>query len=218
MVCFLGSYYQLTDLSNAPAMDNGLHPAVGEALLADEKVLSLMQQPKLAGAIKQLKEQPDSYAAMLASDPELAQLFEELQQAMNSKEAEHAARRSEEPPPLKAEDEAEADQARAEGAAAFEQADFPRACERYERAASLRPANHVHWSNLAVARLRNGETSAACDAARKCIELNPRFAKGHLRLGEALHASGMFLEAIDAFERGLQRAEGGVRLALIKVS
>eukprot|EP00966_Prymnesium_polylepis_P269276 6220884-Prymnesium_polylepis.1 len=132
-----------------------------------------MQHPKLTVAIQRLKEEPGAYAGMVAEDPELGELFERLQKAMGAKEAEHEAKRANEPPPLKAEEEAEADAAKAEGATAFERGDYAHACARYERAAELQPAVHVHWSNLAVARLRNGEPAAAAAAARRCIERNP---------------------------------------------
>ncbi|KAL1511881.1 hypothetical protein AB1Y20_005163 [Prymnesium parvum] len=192
-----------------------LAPQVGEALLEDESVVSLMQHPKLAAAVQRLKEQPGAYAEMVANDAELGQLFEALNRAMTAKEAELCAA-EEAPPPLKEEDAAEADACRAEGAAAFAAGDYGRACDAYGRAAALRPDDWIHWSNLAAARLRRGEARGAEEAARKCVALNPRFAKGHLRLGEALAARGAYDEAISSFEAGLLRAEGGVRLALTK--
>ena len=45
-------------------------------------------------------------------------------------------------------------------------------------ALSFEPAEHIHWSNLAIARLRAGDARGAADAATRCIELNPRHAKG----------------------------------------
>uniref|UniRef100_A0A7S3ARB3 Uncharacterized protein n=1 Tax=Haptolina ericina TaxID=156174 RepID=A0A7S3ARB3_9EUKA len=195
-----------------------LHPSVGDALLADDDVVELMQHPKLASAIQQLKEEPSAYGRLVKEDAELESLFKRLQVAMAAKEKEVGvgANGADDAPPLQEADEAECEAARAEGAALFEAGDYTRACVRYERATLLRPAEHTHWSNLAVARLRAGEPAAAAEAARRCIKLNPRFAKGHLRLGEALHATGEHGAAIEAFELGLLRAEGGVRLALTK--
>ena len=80
----------------------------------------------------------------------------------------------------------------------------------------LQPHHAPHWTNLSFARMRSGHARLAADAAREAVRLNPRFAKGWLRLGEALDALGEHEEAIETFEAGLQRAEGAVRLSLTK--
>ena len=48
------------------------------------------------------------------------------------------------------------------------------------------------------------------------IHLEPRFAKGWLRQGEAQAALGKAADAIASFEAGLLRAEGAARLALTR--
>ncbi len=78
----------------------------------------------------------------------------------------------------------------------------------------------TRWSparqNLAVARLRLEQTEAALSAAQQAVALEPRFAKGWLRQGEAQAALGKAADAIASFEAGLLRAEGAARLALTR--
>ncbi len=85
---------------------------------------------------------------------------------------------SDEPPPLQSEEAAGVQQARAEGAFAFEAKDYAAAVLAYEQCVSVEPSEHIHWSNLAIARLRAGDARGAADAATRCVELNPRHAKG----------------------------------------
>lgn len=210
-----------------------LSPEVGEALLEDMSVVELMQNPKVSAAIAKLKTDPGAYSNMVASDPELGQLFLQLQGAMAQKEAEvsgsappqggkshamlpSASDGATEVPPLLDAEATEAEHARAQGAIAFKERDYAAARVHYERAAQLQPDDHVHWSNLAVAQLRSGAAAEAVKAARECVRLHPRGAKGYLRLGEGLLATGAAREACDAFNDGLHRAEGTVRLALTK--
>ena len=206
-----------------------LDPKVGEALVNDTSVVEIMQHPKMAEALQALKADPSAYQRLVSGDAELATLFDKLRGMMEEKEAEseagaEAAEKYARPhlsdsgvPALAGmTPEAEADAAKSEGTAAFESGDFTQAASRYERAAALEPAEPTHWSNLAVARLRAGQPDGAVEAAREATRLNPRFAKGWLRLGEAQLALGESASAVQAFEAGLQRAEGAIRLALTK--
>lgn len=199
-----------------------LDPKVGEALCDDNAVVDVMQHPKMQEALKVLKEDPSAYHNLVAADPELNELFGKLRGMMEEKEkavpkGPTAPRLDDDGVPTLAEGpEAEAEVAKVEGTAAFEAGDYDLAAARYERAAALQPAEPIYWSNLAVARLRAGKAEASAEAARESTRLNPRFAKGWLRLGEAQIALGDTDAAVDAFESGLQRAEGAIRIALTK--
>ena len=76
-------------------------------------------------------------------------------------------------------------QARAEGGTCFAREDYAGAAVHYERCAALTPRDPPAWTNLAVCLLRLGRTAAALEAAQKAVALEPRFAKGWLRQGEA---------------------------------
>ena len=207
-----------------------LDPKVGDALLDDLDVVGIMQNEKVMGAMKVLKEDQSKYHKLVAEDPELKSLFEALRVKMEAKEKEKgiqdAAPRKmtmdspavveEDVPALEDAAKLECESARAAGTAAFEAGDYPTACEKYERAAELEPHHAPHWTNLAIARLRGGDAKASAAAAREATRRNPRFAKAWLRLGEALTELGETTEAVEVFETGLKRAEGAVRVSLTK--
>ena len=212
------------------ATSGPLDPKVGDALLDDLDVVGIMQNEKVMGAMKVLKEDQSKYHKLVAEDPELKSLFEALKVKMEAKEKEKgiqdAAPRKmtmdspavveEDVPPLEDAAKLECESARAAGTAAFEAGDYPTACEKYERAAELEPHHAPHWTNLAIARLRGGDAKASAAAAREATRRNPRFAKAWLRLGEALTELGETTEAVEVFETGLKRAEGAVRVSLTK--
>ena len=212
------------------ATSGPLDPKVGDALLDDLDVVGIMQNEKVMGAMKVLKEDPSKYHKLVAEDLELKSLFDALRVKMEVKEKEKgiqdAAPRKmtmdspavveEDVPPLEDAAKLECESARAAGTAAFEEGDYPTACEKYERAAELEPHHAPHWTNLAIARLRGGDAKASAAAAREATRRNPRFAKAWLRLGEALTELGETTEAVEVFETGLKRAEGAVRVSLTK--
>lgn len=172
-----------------------LEPSVAAALVDKEEYVSLMQHPKVANAIRELRSNPGRFGELCAADPELERLFGELRHQMNAAEAEEGVDAGggegsggggddDDPPPLLSTEEAAAEEARARGAHAFGAGRFVDACEAYERASRLQHDNHLHWSNLAAAQLKCGRLRPALDSARECVRLEPRFAKGHLRVGQ----------------------------------
>ena len=212
-----------------------LDPTVGNALLEDGSTTDILGHPKVAAAIHKLREDPKKFKELCDADPELKALFDRLNVLMSTKESELAvgsgaappqsppptaapvARTFDEddpPPPLQGEAEFDAEQARAEGTLAFTRADYDAACTHYERATRLEPTNHVHHSNLAAACLRADRPDAALAAAEESVAINPRYAKGYLRVGEALGRLGRYDDAVRALETGVQRAEGGVLKSL----
>ena len=59
--------------------------------MAEKSVVELMQNPKVMDAISKMKADPSCFSQLTAADPELKQLFAQLQTAMEAKEGEVAA-------------------------------------------------------------------------------------------------------------------------------
>ncbi len=82
--------------------------------------------------------------------------------------------------------------------------DFDEAIEWYEKAIEIDPKNHVVYSNRSAAYLSKGDgLNALCDA-EMCVDLNPKWGKGYVRKGAALHSLKRYKEAVQAYEQGLE--------------
>jgi len=101
-----------------------------------------------------------------------------------------------------------ADEVKLRGTAAFREGNYKKAAELYYEASRTAPECHTHFSNLALALLKLGQPQHAVTAAQRCTELAPTFAKGHYRLGQALHARGDTAAACATFRAGLAHAAG----------
>ena len=110
--------------------------------------------------------------------------------------------------------EVEAEATKAEGTAAFESGDC-RGGRVLREAASLQPGQPIHWSNLAVARLRGGRPEAAVEAATEATS-STAVCKGVAPLGRGADGAWRRSRRRERAESGLQRAEGAIRLALTK--
>ena len=88
---------------------------------------------------------------------------------------------------------------------AFRVGGYKTAIDQYTNAISLDPDFVVLYSNRSAAFLANGETSKALRDARKCVELDTSFLKGHSRLGAALLALKRFEQAKDSYEYVLKK-------------
>jgi DnaJ family protein C protein 8 len=88
---------------------------------------------------------------------------------------------------------------------AFRVGGFKTAIDQYTKAISLDPEFVVLYSNRSAAFLANGETSKALRDARKCVEVNASFLKGHSRLAAALLALKRFEQAKDSYEYVLKQ-------------
>ncbi|CAJ1953743.1 unnamed protein product [Cylindrotheca closterium] len=62
----------------------------------------------------------------------------------------------------------------------------------------------VLYSNRSAAYLRNSEKSKALKDAQMCVELDPKFIKGHSRLASALHSLKRYEQAHDAYNQVLK--------------
>lgn len=86
---------------------------------------------------------------------------------------------------------------------AFRCGGYKTAIDEYSKAIALDPEFIVLWSNRSAAHLKNSEKSKALHDARKCVELDPKFVKGHSRLASALHALKRYEQARDAYKQVL---------------
>ncbi|KAG8778512.1 Hsp90 cochaperone, partial [Serendipita sp. 398] len=71
-------------------------------------------------------------------------------------------------------------------------------------AIALDPSNHVLYSNRSAAYAGKKEWDNALSDADKCVSLNPKWSKGYVRKGAALHGARKYDEAIAAYEDGLK--------------
>ncbi len=88
---------------------------------------------------------------------------------------------------------------------AFRVGGYKTAIDQYTKAISLDPEFVVLYSNRSAAFLANGESSKALKDARKCVDLDASFVKGHSRLAAALFALKRFEQAKDSYEFVLKK-------------
>lgn len=87
---------------------------------------------------------------------------------------------------------------------AFRCGGFRTAIDEYSKAIDFDPEMVVLYSNRSAAHLRNSEKSKALKDAQKCVELDPKFIKGHSRLASALHSLKRYEQAHDAYNAVLK--------------
>mmetsp|Transcript_43166 Transcript_43166/g.46838 ORF Transcript_43166/g.46838 Transcript_43166/m.46838 type:complete len:416 (-) Transcript_43166:175-1422(-) len=92
-----------------------------------------------------------------------------------------------------------------EGDQAFRAGGYRTAIDQYTKAISVDPEFVVLYSNRSAAYLSNGESSKALRDARKCVELDIEFIKGHSRLAAALLTLKRFEQAQDTFKYVLEK-------------
>lgn len=107
------------------------------------------------------------------------------------------------------------------GGRAYEQGEYEEALNLYRMA--LRPEyecaltadRQVILSNIVACRLKIGgqaQASAAVNDAKQCVELNPSWGKGHVRLASAFSALGKSNDACNSLQTAL-RLDPGNRMA-----
>lgn len=156
-----------------------------------------------------------AYKTAIHFDPNAAALTT-TRDALSTAEAKAAAAAAgaawePDPSPVEA-SAADAHDAKAKGNAAFASGDFLTALERYVAGIATAPDNAVLHSNRAAALLGLKAYADAEQSARRCVELDPSFAKGYGRLGEALRLSGKKTEARRVLGEGLDRCQGNAAL------
>lgn len=101
--------------------------------------------------------------------------------------------------------EADADRLKDAGNEHFKAGRFAEAVAMYSAAIAISGRNHVLFSNRSAAHLGRGDARSAEADARKCVELDPSWAKGYLRLGDAIVAQGRATDAIAEYAKGLAK-------------
>merc|ERR1740136_634066 len=100
----------------------------------------------------------------------------------------------------------------AKGNTAFQAKNFSEAIEHYTSAINIDGANHMYYHNRSFAYFSKGDNLIALKDALKdansCIGLKPKFAKGYLRKGAALHGLKRYNDSISAYEAGLVECPG----------
>jgi tetratricopeptide (TPR) repeat protein len=69
--------------------------------------------------------------------------------------------------------------------------------------ARRRPDNLTYWQGLARCASDNGHAQEALDAYKKCYELSPTWATGHLKRAEILATAGLKTEALQEYDKGV---------------
>jgi len=98
-----------------------------------------------------------------------------------------------------------AEELKAKGNDEFKLKQYDDAIASFTRAIALDGTNHVYYSNRSAAYASIERYHDALRDANKVIELNPTFAKGYARKGNALFGAGDLEGAKAAYESGLRR-------------
>lgn len=86
-----------------------------------------------------------------------------------------------------------------EGNTHFREGRYGRAVACFSEALTMDPTNHLLFSNRSAAYTSMKRFDLGLQDANKCIDLDPKFAKGYMRRGAALRGFGQFGEAIKAY-------------------
>lgn len=73
------------------------------------------------------------------------------------------------------------DQAKTEGNELFKKKDYKGAIEKYTLSITLDPNNYLSYSNRSACLYFLEQYEESLNDAKKCVEINPQFAKGYLR-------------------------------------
>lgn len=99
-------------------------------------------------------------------------------------------------------------QTRNKGNAAFKSGNWTDAIKFYSRAIKLDDSDFVCISNRSAAYLKVGEPEEALKDAERVIQLNPKYAKGHIRKACALHVMKKYTGEVNAYQTGLKHCPG----------
>ncbi|KAK4706185.1 hypothetical protein P7C70_g35, partial [Phenoliferia sp. Uapishka_3] len=95
----------------------------------------------------------------------------------------------------------------------FKAADYSSAVEKYSEAIKIAPTSAVLYGNRSMSHLKNTPPALdlALSDAQKATDLEPKWGKGWVRLGEALEAAGELEPSANAFAKAVELAEGLVK-------
>ncbi|KAA8522270.1 hypothetical protein F0562_012943 [Nyssa sinensis] len=97
-----------------------------------------------------------------------------------------------------------ADEAKANGNAAFAAGNYTEAIRHFTEAIKLAPSNHVLYSNRSAAYASLQQYAEALSDAQKTVELKQDWSKGYSRLGAAHLGLHHYVDAVSAYKKGLE--------------
>jgi Flp pilus assembly protein TadD len=89
------------------------------------------------------------------------------------------------------------------GVTFYNQKDFSKAIQAYQKVIELDPTYVEAYNNLGIIYQMVGDVDRALGAYQKSTEINPRYEKGYNNLGILLLLSGRYEEASEAFQKAL---------------
>ena len=106
-------------------------------------------------------------------------------------------------------------QLRTEGNQAFESGNLGQAIEMYGKALELGypEGRHLLHGNRSAAHFSSGNIDGALADAQRATQLAPEWAKGYIRLADALEAKGEYEDAMEALHAALDRDDSLVTSA-----
>lgn len=93
--------------------------------------------------------------------------------------------------------------AKGRGNSAYAAGEHATAIKEFSAAIAFEPVNHIYYSNRSAAYLSAGQAAPALQDANKCIELEPKWAKGYARLGAVQYFTRNYAKAVSAYTTGL---------------
>jgi stress-induced-phosphoprotein 1 len=100
---------------------------------------------------------------------------------------------------------ASADDFKNQGNEFLKKGDLDNAIKSYSSGINIDPNNYILYSNRGTAYLQQHNYQSALEDSQKTVSLNPSWAKGYLRSGQALYGLGQLKEAVEILETGLQK-------------
>ena len=100
------------------------------------------------------------------------------------------------------------------GNAAFQGARYAEAVRLYSQALECDSSSAVLYSNRSGALAASGSFASALSDAERCIALEPKWAKGHMRKATCLHGLKRYLAAVQAYEDALTFEPGAEAVIL----
>jgi tetratricopeptide (TPR) repeat protein len=89
------------------------------------------------------------------------------------------------------------------GVTFYNQKDFSKAIQAYQKVIELDPAYVEAYNNLGIIYQMIGDVDKAFGAYQKSTEINPKYEKGYNNLGILLLLRGRYEEALEAFQKAL---------------
>ncbi len=89
------------------------------------------------------------------------------------------------------------------GVAFYNQKEFSKAIQAYQKVIELDPTYVEAYNNLGIIYQTMGDAKSAFGAYQKATEINPRYAKGYNNLGLLFLLEGRYEEALEVFQKAL---------------